>query len=308
MRSVSEIAARARAWSASVRSSFAYSRFCQSGIATAASASATSSASGSQNCQRVQTLLRVRSSGGSRLRRDVAAAAGGSGTTAATSHPQAATCLSAGSSDGAAHGRQIDGDRSARGVALGDDRVEVEFLGLERRVPVEVVRERLLHVLLDGGRQHHLLAQHVARRHTHDDAPGAGGPAVDHARGRRERGAAGGGDAGGVARQRDRRRRRHRGAAAFDRRTPQRRVVALEDDDRAHAAALERRARRGRHERIELPRAHHRQKPDTPSRRAASCMRAENRGNVSSRSAIGESAVLWSGGRVRARARRARAP
>ena len=68
----------------------AKSRFCQSGMAMAASATAATSASGSQNCQRFQTTRDGRDSCGSRFSRDVTAVAGGSGTAADTVAPQAA--------------------------------------------------------------------------------------------------------------------------------------------------------------------------------------------------------------------------
>src|SRR4030095_2978748 len=73
-----------------------YSRFCQGGIVTPASAATAIIAIGTQNRQ-LRADDDVRASAGNRLSREVAARSGGSGTTAATSAPQAAAVFNAGS-------------------------------------------------------------------------------------------------------------------------------------------------------------------------------------------------------------------
>ena len=60
--------------------------------------------------------------------------------------------------------RPIDAQLLLGGVAPDDGGVEAHFLGLERRVPVEVVGEHLGEVLLDCRRKRDRLAQHLIRR------------------------------------------------------------------------------------------------------------------------------------------------
>jgi len=66
--------------------------------------------------------------------------------------------------DGFQRGDPIDGDHLPRGIAIDDDRVEIELLGAKRRVAIEIVRKRLLEILLDSRGERHPLAYHLQRR------------------------------------------------------------------------------------------------------------------------------------------------
>ncbi len=123
----------------------------------------------------------------------------------------------------------------------------MELLGLEGRVPIEVVGQRLAQVLLDGRRQAQAPAQHVA-----------GAEAQHHARALRpvaalrERGAPFGGMRIRIGAERDRGHGPHDGNARLHGGLPQRGVVAGEGHDRTHPPARDGRAQRLRQQRIEL--------------------------------------------------------
>ena len=153
--------------------------------------------------------------------------------------------------DGAARRSQIDGDRVACGVTSDDRRVEVQLLGLERRVAVEIVGERLAEIFLDRRRQHDVPAQHIARRKA-DHGPHRRRLSAETMCAASERGPACCRDHRGVAGQRNRRRERHHRLAIFHRGAPQRRGIAGKDQHRTHPAARDRRTRRRRHQRVEL--------------------------------------------------------
>ena len=55
-------------------------------------------------------------------------------------------------------GGKVDLQRVVRGIAIDDCRVEIKLVGLERRVPVEIVGKRLVQVGFDGRRQRQPLA------------------------------------------------------------------------------------------------------------------------------------------------------
>src|SRR4029450_584187 len=55
----------------------------------------------------------------------------------------------------------VDANFATSCIAPDGDGTEVKLVGLERRMAVEIVGERLLQVLLDCGRQAHFLAQHL---------------------------------------------------------------------------------------------------------------------------------------------------
>ena len=147
---------------------------------------------------------------------------------------------------------QVDADFLLLRTASDHDRVEMQLIGLERCMPVQVVGERLAQVGFDGGRQHDGLAQHVARRQRQHHL-GCHGVDTEVAVGECcYRGAPAGSDGRRIARQRDGRRRPHDRTFAVHGRPPQRRVVAVEHEHGTHAPTLQRRARLARHQRIEL--------------------------------------------------------
>ena len=146
--------------------------------------------------------------------------------------------------DRAAYGDQVDDQRIARGIAVDDCGVEVDLVGPERRMAVEIEGQRLAQVVLDRGRQRQRLAQHRARRKRHDHLRAGRTRAGD----RRER---------RTARRDDRRlariqrylRRLDQPQASVDLRTPQRRDLAVEHQHRPRAPAFDRVLRSRRHER-----------------------------------------------------------
>ena len=127
-------------------SAIASSRFCQIGSSSAASAPTTSIAIGSRICQCAtpdaagtpvfgQQVDPRRGGGRRRVDRDADHAGA-----EAFGVPQNRV------DEHAPRRGEVDAQRVVRAVAIDDDRIEVELLGLERRVPVEIVGERLMQV------------------------------------------------------------------------------------------------------------------------------------------------------------------
>ncbi|MFO1311902.1 MAG: hypothetical protein U1F41_07525 [Burkholderiales bacterium] len=150
--------------------------------------------------------------------------------------------LERGIDHGAPRRGQVDGDGAASGVAVDHDRVEVELLGLERRVAVEVVRERLVQVLFDGEGQRDPLAQAFVRSEAHDHARRAA--ALRQCRDR--------GHAVAFASERHLPDRLHDRDARFHRGAPQRGAVLRKRDHRPHPPPCHRGARPCGYELAEL--------------------------------------------------------
>ncbi len=103
---------------------------------------------------------------------------GESGVTPTTVAPQLSAWRRAVIDRSPERGRPIDADLLSLRVTRNDDGVEIELVRPERRVPVEVVRERLPQVLLDRRRQRDLLAQHLRWRQRDDQPRRGDGAAV----------------------------------------------------------------------------------------------------------------------------------
>ena len=147
--------------------------------------------------------------------------------------------------DGPQCGGPVDTDCFLRCIAADDDGIEVELLGPERGVPVEIVSECLREILLDRGGQRELLAQHL---------PGA--KRDDHFRRRetargircepRYGGATGREDRSSVASQRHFLRDHEPCRANAELGPPEHHLAIGKFDHRSHEAALERDARGAR--------------------------------------------------------------
>ena len=260
-RSRSETAARSCACSARSRSAVASLRFCQIGRTSAARMPSARTVAGTTICQRAHPDEPGRRSSGSRLIRDDDD--GGR----VDDHADDARAKPFRLPDRRVHQRaprrrKFHPQRVVRNVAIHDDRIEIEVLGLEGRMSVEVVGERLMQMILERCRERQRLAQRRARRQRDDDP--RRGPVRGH---------------GGRARRGPRRRRfprRHR--AEHRRRRPcashrsPTAAKALRDcrrrRHRSRAPALERRARsRGRRrDQLLLPPMPEAREPQTASK------------------------------------------
>ena len=190
----------------------------------------------------------MRISRGSRLSRDWLALAGGSGNDRGHVGAPRGDMLECGIDHGAAHRGEIDRDRAARRIAVDDGRVEVELLGLERGVAVEVVASACTRFSSSAAGSVEALAQAVLRE-AGSRRRAARAPAVARRRRSprcpRRR----------ACRERDLTRNVHDRMAVLHRRPPQRRAVAREREHGAHAPARDRRTRRRRHQRRRARRA-----------------------------------------------------
>jgi hypothetical protein len=119
-------------------------------------------------------------------------------------------------------------------------------------VAVEIVGERLLHVLLDCSGQRQPLAQHLARRQRDDNFRRRHRSTVGELRKRVDRRAPCVQRRRGIALQRDPRRLAECERAVPDSRLPQYGGIGREREDGPQATPLHRRARRGGDERSEL--------------------------------------------------------
>ena len=150
------------------------------------------------------------------------------------------------------HRRHIDLDRSKRRIAPGNHRVEIELVRFERRMPIEIVGERLPQVFLDCSRKYDCLAQHLARRYRHNHARRRRTAAIDHRYQRGQRGAARSIGDGSIPGEWNRCRLFHHGSTLIEDGTKQCRDIAVEHQQRTHPATGQRSTRHRRHQRIEL--------------------------------------------------------
>ena len=121
---------------------------------------ATRSAARTASASRIACRCAFR--GGSRLSSELASAGGGSpASTATTFAPHACACATAASTCARRAVASSTRICAARRIAFDHLRVEVQLVGLERRVPIEIVGERLSQILLEGGGQHERLRRMV---------------------------------------------------------------------------------------------------------------------------------------------------
>ena len=128
---------------------------------------------------------------------------GGPGVTPTTTAPQLSARRRARSTVVLSAAAQLDPDLLPCRVASDDGCVEIELVGLERRMPIQVVCERLHEVVLDRRREGDGLAQHLALRQGDDDLRFGHRPAVRDPWQRRDRRAPGVGGRSRIGGQRN---------------------------------------------------------------------------------------------------------